>query len=458
MGNAQKDVKNDVTTPGLLSFPVAATTKLYAGTLGMTNSSGNATDTVSNSVKVWGRVEKQVDNTSGGAGDLWVDVRQGVPMYVNNDTTNAITNALPRGAYVYAVDNQTVGSSDVGGTLPVAGYLLDVPASGQPNYGKVLIMVGQARPDALNPDLAGQNPAAFRMRGVVTSNVSNLASFTVAATDLTYVAGNQVLLVNQTTASQNGPYVVGTVTTGTAPLTRPDWWAAGSVQPSGAQFIVSEGTQGAGSKWLVQTAGSITVDTTSTTIVCPDGNWVQGVSTAVGTMANPSSYFFAAALLKPRLTGIFMVDLDVAWSGNTTADSVTLALVTDTSASGTIASANKVAHGVAGIGAYGTNGSDWESVDTNGGAVLTYNGAAFNTSAVTQASEVNATLTGLLTTNGSGQQKFGFHGIVYNATPSGTTKTAFTLGNTVAFGVKVSATNTITVSSVRMTVRELASQ
>ncbi len=307
---------------------------------------------------------------------------------------------------------------------------------------------------------SGEPGAPVHMaRGVVTANIASLAAFTVASNDgLTYVQGQRVLLVGQTTKTQNGLYIVGVVGGGTAPLYRPIDWLTASTQLGAPEFIVNEGTQGANSQWIVRTAGSVTVDTTAIDIDMVGGNWVQGVSTAVGTMAAPSGYFFASALLKSRLSGIFEVHLDVAWSCGTTADTVTMALVTDTSAAGVLASANKIAHGIAGLGTFGTNGADWESIDTNAGAVLTYNGAAFNTSAVTQASEINGTLTGLLTAQGSGQQKFGFHGVVYNAAPTGTTKTAFTVGNTVAFGVKVTATNTITVPSIRLTVKELPSQ
>ncbi|MFI0434026.1 MAG: hypothetical protein ACH36H_12910, partial [Candidatus Nanopelagicales bacterium] len=50
------------------------------------------------------------------------------------------------------------------------------------------------------------------VRGVVYSNVASLAAFTVASNDgLTYTEGQRVLLANQTTAAQNGIYVVGAV-------------------------------------------------------------------------------------------------------------------------------------------------------------------------------------------------------------------------------------------------------
>lgn len=301
------------------------------------------------------------------------------------------------------------------------------------------------------------------VRGVVTANIASLAAFTVASNDgLTYVAGNVVLLVNQTTATQNGPYTVGTVGGGTAPLTRPPWWQTGAVVSGPVIFLASEGTQGANSQWMLRTTGAITIDTTNVSIDMLGGNWLNGQSTAVGTMATPAGFFFAGATLKARMSGIFEVHFDIGWSNNTTADPVTFVLVSDTVADGAgavLASANKVNHGTTGFGTYGTRGADLETVDTNAGATLTFNAAAFNTAQIVQATEVNGTLTGLLTTNGSSTQKFGFHGIAYNATPTGTAKTPFAIGNQVAFGVKVTAAaGTITVGSCRITIKELPAQ
>jgi hypothetical protein len=80
---------------------------------------------------------------------------------------------------------------------------------------------------------------------------------------LTYVAGQRVLLVGQTTKSQNGVYVVGVVAAGAAPLTRPADFATGAVVPSGRVVQVSEGTLFSNSEWKITTTGNITVDTTS---------------------------------------------------------------------------------------------------------------------------------------------------------------------------------------------------
>ena len=102
------------------------------------------------------------------------------------------------------------------------------------------------------------------VRGVVTANVADLAAFTVAGNDgLTYAAGERVLLAKQTTATQAGIYVVGTVATGTAPLTRAADMAAASVQPAGMEVCVNEGTLFGGTKWFASLAGANTVATST---------------------------------------------------------------------------------------------------------------------------------------------------------------------------------------------------
>lgn len=103
-----------------------------------------------------------------------------------------------------------------------------------------------------------------RVRGIVTSNIADLAVFTVAGNDgLTYAAGERVLLAGQSTGAQNGIYVVGTVGGGTAALTRAADWAAAAVVRPGALMHVNEGTAYADTYWMITNTGSITVATTA---------------------------------------------------------------------------------------------------------------------------------------------------------------------------------------------------
>jgi hypothetical protein len=114
--------------------------------------------------------------------------------------------------------------------------------------------------------LAGVAAGATKVRAVSTANVANLAAFNVSTnTDgVTLIAGDIVLLSAQTTAAQNGPYVVGTVAAGVAPLTRPTWFATGASIQSGFKLEVGgEGTVFKNTTWKAFVASSnFTVGTT----------------------------------------------------------------------------------------------------------------------------------------------------------------------------------------------------
>lgn len=127
----------------------------------------------------------------------------------------------------------------------------------------------QAVPGTLQ---ARQN-AFHSVRGVVTTNVATLSAFASVSggtiqDGVTYAAGDRVLLVGQSTGSQNGIYAVGTVGSGTAPLTRPADWQTGQSLPASTMVVASEGFTGAGTIWLQTAAAPITIDTTATTFTC----------------------------------------------------------------------------------------------------------------------------------------------------------------------------------------------
>jgi len=110
--------------------------------------------------------------------------------------------------------------------------------------------------------VAANNAISFRARGVVFANVASLSAFTVAGNDgLTYAEGEYVLLANQTTATQNGVYVVGAVSGGVAALTRANFMPSGGILKAGAVCEISEGTLFAGSSWKAMATGTITVGT-----------------------------------------------------------------------------------------------------------------------------------------------------------------------------------------------------
>lgn len=117
---------------------------------------------------------------------------------------------------------------------------------------------------------SGTTPASQiqKVRNVVITNVANLAAYTVAGAandDITNIAGDTILLINQTVAAQNGPYIVGAVVGGLAPLTRPAWWT-GTKDIGLTLFTILAGTSYAGSVWNSMTAtmgGTFVVDADS---------------------------------------------------------------------------------------------------------------------------------------------------------------------------------------------------
>jgi hypothetical protein len=248
----------DTVQPLLLSFPVAASTKIYGGSILATNSSGRAVPaSADNTLKVWGRCEAQADNSSGTAGAINATAKPGV-FYFANDATNPVA-ATDVGKFCYILDDQTVSISDGSGLRPVAGIVYAYDST-----SGVAVGLGFTSPYVLNPELAPSGGGGgFKARGAVFANVSDLTAFTVASNDgITYAAGDIVLLTNQTTTAECGPYVVGTVASTTAPLTRPDWWYTGMAIPQGVVIDCGgEGTIFGGSQWKAMCAKSKVVGT-----------------------------------------------------------------------------------------------------------------------------------------------------------------------------------------------------
>ena len=134
--------------------------------------------------------------------------------------------------------------------------------------GSDVVLADSALDSAANPGrwlranivLAAESP--FIARNVVTTNVASLAAFTVAGNDgINNVQGDVVLLAAQTAPAENGPYVVGVVAAGVAPLTRPSWWRTGATLPGGVTISVLAGTVYGASLWFSADVNSFVVGT-----------------------------------------------------------------------------------------------------------------------------------------------------------------------------------------------------
>jgi hypothetical protein len=147
------------------------------------------------------------------------------------------------------------------GQIPVAGTASGTYAAG--NDARItgalqstnnLSDVGSAGSARQNLHVPALSPAAC----VTTANVTALSGLNTYD-GYTLIAGDQVLLTGQTTASQNGPWVAAA-----GSWTRPTDFATGNSVKARTIAII-QGTTYGGSTWLLQTNSSITVDTTAQT-------------------------------------------------------------------------------------------------------------------------------------------------------------------------------------------------
>lgn len=104
--------------------------------------------------------------------------------------------------------------------------------------------------------------------------------------------GDVVLLAGQTAPSQNGPWQLPA--TGSGAWARPtDYPAAGSVKARSMKVL--GGTLYKGTDWTCMTAGTITIDTTSTTWQVTGGSYFQAVLADGGATTQWTNSTFAAA-------------------------------------------------------------------------------------------------------------------------------------------------------------------
>lgn len=110
--------------------PVAASTRIFAGSLMCLDASGNAVPgSTATTLTARGVAQEQVDNSAGAAGDLRIESRRGVFPFANSAAADEITRA-DIGANAYIVDDQTVAKTDGTATRSVAGVIRDVDSDG----------------------------------------------------------------------------------------------------------------------------------------------------------------------------------------------------------------------------------------------------------------------------------------------------------------------------------------
>lgn len=284
MANATSDLAYETIGAGGRDFnePVDGGTQIFAGTMvsQLDATSMLVPTSTALSGPCCGVATHGIDNTAGADDDKrCLILSDRTFTFANGTAGNACSEATPLGAPVYAFDDHTVYDNDGGGTLQRAGYfagmepdgrvrvfvtylrLGDIEASGTPVATGAVNDAGTSGTAARSDHVHAEHTDSVRY--VMTTNVANLAAFTVAQDGVTGIAGDLVLLANQTTPAQAGVYVLGTVGGGTAPLTRVSWLPAAAVVHGGYTVHVDEGTLFANTNWFIGTSGAITIGTTS---------------------------------------------------------------------------------------------------------------------------------------------------------------------------------------------------
>jgi len=110
--------------------PVAASTRIFAGSLVCLNAAGDAVPgSTSTTLTARGLAHAHVDNRDGAAGAQSIESRRGTFQFANSASTDEITRA-DIGELAYIVDDQTVAKTDATSTRSVAGTIADVDSAG----------------------------------------------------------------------------------------------------------------------------------------------------------------------------------------------------------------------------------------------------------------------------------------------------------------------------------------
>lgn len=136
------------------------------------------------------------------------------------------------------------------------------------------------------------------VRTATTANITLSGLQTIDG--ITLVAGNRVLVKNQSTASQNGIYVVASGAWSRA--TDADSATADSEVKTGMTVMVSEGTTQAGQQWSLTTNGAITVGSTALTFAQTGSGSTYSQGTGIAISGNTISIDTAVATRKASVT------------------------------------------------------------------------------------------------------------------------------------------------------------
>lgn len=202
-----------------------------------------------------------------------------------------------------------VAQVDLGGAISANQKMIVLESIGPIGANKVELVAQALDPVGATPNvkasLDGFDPIVitpstsnesltYNVRTVGAFVNQSLVAYDVSAANnngVLLVEGNVVLLNKQNTLSENGPWVVGTVAAGLAPLSRPSWFKSGetlngivNIQVSGEPTAPASFAGWAFSKWLIANiaGGSIIVDTS---LIIPAPAIIKGKATLVAGSA-----------------------------------------------------------------------------------------------------------------------------------------------------------------------------
>jgi hypothetical protein len=124
------DRKTNMKDGELISVPVAASTKIYAGGLTVANATGYAAPgSTATTLTYLGRAEETVDNTGGADGAKNILVRRKKAFKWKNYGSDLVTQA-ELGKTCYIVDDEQVAKTDGTSTRSAAGKVVGIDSDG----------------------------------------------------------------------------------------------------------------------------------------------------------------------------------------------------------------------------------------------------------------------------------------------------------------------------------------
>ena len=119
----------DNATIDLVNLPMKAATKIYQGAMVVIDAGYAAPARTATGLVVIGVALDTVDNTSGAAGALTINVRRGT-FKMNNSSAGDLIAQANCGAAVYLVDDNTVALTSGGATRSIAGPAWQIDSDG----------------------------------------------------------------------------------------------------------------------------------------------------------------------------------------------------------------------------------------------------------------------------------------------------------------------------------------